>query len=235
MDSRNNRALLPFAPPPPEFEDLLEGENYQALAAVRRMVEGDGAFCSLYVWGKTGCGKTHLLQVAAANMRRQNRAAFYAGRGENIPPPMPGLLAADDIGQIPPDNRTVFFDWQNKLCPGVARYCILAAGDAPPPMLDIGGEIAARLSAGLVFRLREITETEKRQALARYARRRGFDLPEAVGDLFLTCLPRDMTSLAAALADLDGFLLARQKPLTLRLARQWINNRPPTLFGKTGE
>ena len=232
MDSRDS-VLLPFTPPPPEFEDLLEGENYQALAAVRRMVGGDGAFSSLYVWGKTGCGKTHLLQVAVANMRRQNRSAFYAGGGE-IPPPMPGLLAADDIGRIPKDRRAIFFDWQNKLHPGASRYCILASGDAPPPSLDIGGEIAARLSAGLVFRLREITEDEKRQALSRYARRRGFTLPEEVGDLFLTCLPRDMTSLAAALADLDGFLLARQKPLTLRLARRWLANRPPTLkgFGK---
>ncbi|MBE8157921.1 MAG: hypothetical protein HAW59_00780 [Betaproteobacteria bacterium] len=231
MESRNNPVLLPFTPPPPEFEDLLEGENYQALAAVRRLVGGDGAFSSLYVWGKTGCGKTHVLQVAVVNMRRQNRSAFYAGGGE-IPPPMPGLLAADDIGRLSENNRAALFDWQNKLLPGGARYSVLASGNAPPARMDVGDEIAARLAAGLVFRLREITETEKRQALARYARRRGFALPAPVCDLFLTCLPRDMTSLAAALADLDGFLLARQKPLTMRLAREWLNNRPASLFRK---
>ena len=223
--------MLPFAPPPPEFEDLLEGENYQALSAVRRMVGGDGAFSSVYVWGKAGCGKTHLLQVAVANMRRNNRPAFYAGgkRGGEIPPPMPGLLAADDVESFSANGRAVFFDWQNRLRPGGSRYCVLASGEAPPPQTDVGGEIAARLSAGLVFRLREIGEEEKRRAMARCARRRGFALPESVADLFLTCLPRDMTSLAAALADLDGFLLARQKPLTLRQARRWLNNRPPSL------
>ncbi|MGI9307361.1 MAG: HdaA/DnaA family protein [Gammaproteobacteria bacterium] len=231
MDGRRSPATLPFAPPPPEFEDLLEGENYQAVSAVRRMLGGDAGASSVYVWGRRGCGKTHLLRTAAANMRREKRAAFYAGGGEEIPPPMPGLLAADDIGDMAGEARLFFFDWQNKLKPDDPRYAILAAGGAPPVQTGIGEEIAARLSAGLVFQLREITEAEKRRALEKYARRRGFALPESVSGMFLARLPRDMTSLIAALADLDNFLLARQKPLTMPLARKWLQSRPPPFFG----
>ena len=226
MDARFNTSPLPFAPPPPEFDDFIEGENRQILMAARALDDNDAPSPSLYVWG--GGGKTHLLRMIVA-MARPRRAAFYVGAEQAIPPPVPGLLAADDIDNMSEEKRLSLMDWQNKISPG-GSYRILAAGNSPPDDAGLGEEIAARLSAGLVFRLRDISEEEKKRALSGYARRRGFVLPDEVIDLFLTRLPRDMTSLTAALADLDGFLLPRQKPLTLSQARQWLRGRSPALF-----
>ena len=224
MDVRPDTPPLPFAPPPPDFDDLVEGENRDILAAARALAAGDAVASSLYIWG--GGGKTALLRTTAAGAQRHSRG-FYVGGDSDIPPPMPALLAADDIHLISENNRLLLFDWHNKIRPG-ANYRILAAADAPPSYIGIGEEIAARFYAGLVFRLREISESEKRRALSRYARRRGFVLPEQVINFLLSRLPRDMPSLTAAVADLDAFLLARAMPLNAQSAGKWWRRRVAT-------
>lgn len=228
MDTAHNSNILPFAAPP-EFDEFITGENRHAWAAVRALVNNERvAAAAVYVWGHAGCGKTHLLRAATA-ASRQRQPTFFVGGGHPLPPLMPGLLITDDITEAAGDQRLLLFDWLNKISCN-RQYRILAAAATPPSAACLGEEIAARFNAGLVFRLREISEAEKRQVLVRYARRRAFVLPESVLHLFLTRLPRDMTSLTAALADLDGFLLARQKPLTLPLARQWLRKKTPSLF-----
>ena len=230
MDAPNGLAPLPF-PPPPVFDDFIQGENHRPLAALRLLTQGRGLASSVYLFGRGGCGKTHLLRLAAAQAKQRGMPAFYVGKGGTIPPPMPGLLAADNIDEMPPAARLLLFDWQNRLRPG-APYRIVCAGRLPPQNMatKAGEEIAARLSAGLSFCIREISEDEKRRALSAYARRRGFALPEGVAALFLSRLPRDMASLMSALSALDCFLLARQKPLTLPLARLWLHYHSPALF-----
>ena len=225
MDVRLNVAPLPF--PPPEFDDFIEGENNQLLAAGRELANGGGLASSLYVWGGDGCGKTHFLRMLVSQARLNGNVFFISD--EAIPSPMPALLVVDDIHDLSANNRLLLFDWQNKIKPD-KKYRIVASGNVPPKNLPLGAEINARLAAGLVFCLREIPEKQKRQALMNYAKRRGFDLPEAVINIFLTRLPRDMSSLTAALASLDNFLLAQQKPLTLPLVRLWLRQSIPSLF-----
>ena len=226
MGTTHNPVTLPFAPPP-EFDDFIAGENHSALAAVAALINNESTTPTVYVWGHAGCGKTHLLRTAAADSRPQ-QPTFFVGGSHDLPPLMPGLLIADDIAHAVADKRLLLFDWLNKTAPD-QKYRILAAANAPPAAAGLGEEIAARFTAGLVFRLREISPPEKKQVLVRYARRRGFSLPEPVMDLFLTRLPRDMTSLTAALRDLDKFLLVQQKPLTTPMARQWLREHTDTL------
>ncbi|MDM5148143.1 DnaA/Hda family protein [Candidatus Persebacteraceae bacterium Df01] len=216
--------LLPFAPPPPEFDDFVEGENRQALRAVRALINNQSSTQSVYLWGGGGCGKTYLLRVAVTAARRNGGRAFFCAGDVDIPPPMPGFLATDDIHLLNATSALSLFDWFNVLRQD-SGYYILASGDAPVNQItSIGSELAARLAAGLVFHLRELSDDEKGRALARYAERRGFVLPQGVSALFLTRLPRDMTSLITALVDLDHFLLNKQKPLTLSLAHQWLKH-----------
>ena len=217
---------LRFAPPPPAFDDLIAGDNCEILSAARALAKGDSAALSLYIWG--GGGKTALLR-AAATTARKTMSAFYVGGGRDIPPPMPGFLAADDVEKLSAENRLLLFDWQNKIRPG-ANYRIFAAASSPPTKAGLGEEIAARFCAGLVFRLRDISESDKRQALKKFARRRGFSPPERVLNLLLSRLPRDMTSLTFALSDLDEFLLAREMPLTSQSANKWLRLRLAGLF-----
>ena len=223
---------LPFPLPPPAFDDFVEGENREALIAVQALADGKSLTPAVYVWGRAGSGKTHLLQATVARARRGGRHAFFISDGP-MPPPMPGLLAVDNIEQMNTAAHLQLFDWLNHLKTD-NNYAALGSGSAPPLALQdsLGEELATRWSAGLVFQLRELSENEKCRALGRYAERRGFALPDVVVALLMTRLPRDMTSLISALASLDEFLLAQQKPLTLSQARQWLQQwlATPTLF-----
>jgi len=63
---------------------------------------------------------------------------------------------------------------------------------------------------------------DKAAALAAYARERGFRLSDDVVRYLLAHGRRDMTSLVATLAALDGHSLATQRSITVPLLREWL-------------
>ena len=218
---------IAFPPPPPQLADFVSAGNEEALRAVQSLAAGESADNSLYLWGEPGCGKTHLLHAAAAAARKDGKRVFMPKNGD-MPPPVAALLIVDDVQLLGEDAQIALFDWHNRAVQKGGSL-LLAAGVVPPPQLPLRGELAARLSGGLVFRLRALGDGDKRRALAAFAGRHYFNLPPQVADLLLTRLPRDMAGLTAALADLDSFMLAEQKPLTLRRAHSWLASyRPPS-------
>lgn len=221
-----------FPPRPPVLADFVSAGNEQALRAVRMLTEKETPQeTSLYLWGANGCGKTHLLHAAAAAARENGMRVFFPREGE-VPPPVCAMLVIDDVQKLGGEAQIALFDWHNRAAQK-GGSALLAAGDSPPPELNnVREELSARLSGGLVFRLRALSDADKRRALARFARRRYFALSQDVAELLLTRLPRDMAALTAALADLDSFLLAEQKPLTARRAGAWLASYrpPPSLF-----
>ncbi|MBS0320055.1 MAG: DnaA regulatory inactivator Hda, partial [Proteobacteria bacterium] len=60
-----------------------------------------------------------------------------------------------------------------------------------------------------------------------HARARGLALPDDVVHWLLTHAPRDMSALVATLEALDRYSLARGRPVTLPLAREWMLSTPP--------
>ena len=52
-------------PPQPTLENFVVGPNAEVLAQVRALLAGQSAERFVYLWGGTGCGKTHLLQAVA--------------------------------------------------------------------------------------------------------------------------------------------------------------------------
>ena len=220
-----------FPPPPPALEDFVAVGNEEALSAVQAVAKGEPEENSLYLWGEPGSGKTHLLRATAIAARKNGKRVFFPRHGE-MPPPVSALLIMDDVQKLHDDEQIALFDWHNRAAQKGGSL-LLAAGDAPPSRLqNVRDELAARLAGGLVFRLRSLGDSDKRTALNHFAQRHYFSLPEEVADLLLTRLPRDMAGLTAALADLDSFMLAEQKPLTLRRAGAWLSSYrpPPTLF-----
>ena len=220
------KTTIPFSPPPPSLEDFIGGENSEAVGAITALAEGR-LNEHLYIWGESGSGKTHLLRAAATCARQLKRASFFAANGE-IPPPLAGFLAVDDVEKLDTASQITLFDWHNHIAAnGHAQSAdnnisILTAGGAPPHTLPLRKELATRLAGGLVFRINGQSDTEKRLTLERFANRRSFSLPPEVCDLLLTRLPRDIAGLTSALDDLDTFLLNEQKPLNLRQARLWL-------------
>lgn len=184
--------------PPPRFANFVAGANGEALAAVQALASGALEEAIVYLWGEPSSGRTHLLRAAAA---------------EN-----PHLVVADDVETLDTLAQQRLFVAINEAREGAAR--VLAAGSAPPAQLALREDLRTRLAWGLVYQLARLSDQDKRAHLRSAARARGLDLPDEVADYLFARLPRDLPSLNAVLDLLDRLSLAKQRPLTVPLARE---------------
>ena len=225
--------VLPFtSSEEPVLSDFIIGKNDDLLCAVRALAQGKLSDTSLYIWGEASVGKSCLLRAANRYARELGVDTYHAVSTprmmDTVPPPLDGLLVVDDVDSLPLSAQATLLDWHNHAACRQRQY-LLAAGSVAAERLPVMDALKTRLAGGLVFRLRQLDDSEKQKALAACAARRGFDLPPAIGNLLLSRLPRNMHSLDAALAELDAFLLARQKPLTVRQVNDWLASRLLTL------
>jgi DnaA family protein len=206
-------ALDLLQPAAPTLENFVVGRNAEAVAALRRLAAGGAGERIVYLWGETGCGRSHLLQALAASP---------AARPWPVQAPdSPGLTLVDEVEQLDPQAQIGLFNRLNAVRARADAACV-AAGSVPPGQLPLREDLRTRLAWGLVYQLRPLADAEKAEALRVHAAARGLAVgPEVIGYL-LTHLPRDMRTLAAALDALDGFALALKRPLTVPLVRQWL-------------
>ncbi|MGQ0653199.1 MAG: HdaA/DnaA family protein [Betaproteobacteria bacterium] len=190
--------LTPLAEP--SFDNYIAGPNAEALERVRALAEGRLAEPVLYLWGESGSGRSHLLGAA-------RRAS-------------PRLVVADDVEELSAQAQHALFVAINAARDGAPA--VLAAGARPPALLALREDVRTRLAWGLVYELRPLDDADKARHLKADAERRGLRLSDEVVDYLLARLPRSLASLRAVLERLDRFSLARQRPITVPLVREWL-------------
>ena len=204
-------ALDLLHPPRPTLDNFVPGRNGEALAAVRALADGAGPQF-VYLWGAPGCGRTHLLSAVAT-----------------VASTVPGFsverlrYALDDVQLLSDAEQARLFVLVNEIRNAPAAR-LIAAGSEPPAALALREDLRTRLAWGLVYQLYPLSDSEKSAALAQQATARGMPLAPDVPDWLLAHLPRDMRTLAAALDALDAFALARQRGVTVTLAREWMQS-----------
>lgn len=214
---------------PPSFANFLPGENEEAIAALRRYAHGDLADVVVVLWGVAGAGKTHLLRASVSLVQSLGRSAvFVADPGAlNAQDPEQvathALVAIDHVGVADAAAQARLFTLFNALAARSGR--LLAAADSPPALLGLREDLRTRLSWGLVFEVRALSDAQKPAALAAYAQRRGIRLPADVVDYLLAHGRRDMGALIATLGALDRLSLATKRPITVPLVRDWLQRR----------
>src|SRR5688572_9228539 len=114
--------LVPVAEP--SLGNYIAGPNAEALERVRALAEGRLAEPVLYLWGESGCGRSHLLAAAA----RAN----------------PALIVADDAERLSPDRQHALFVAINAARDGGPS--VLAAGARPPASLALREDVRTRLA-----------------------------------------------------------------------------------------
>src|SRR5258706_7062868 len=179
--------LLDFTQAPaPTFENYVHGGNAELAHALAAAVNGELAERVLYVWGERGAGKTHLLKAfCAAGAAR--RARFVAGADFQASDAQ-GILAIDDIEQLPPARQVDLFNAFNERAFG---FLLVSAGAAPRDVA-LRRDLATRLATGLTYRVLPLSDEEKGAALAAHARARGFPLADEVTSSRLNHSRRDM-------------------------------------------
>lgn len=219
MTTPRQLALDLLRPPAPTLANFVPGRNAEALAVLARLARGGPGERIVYLWGETGCGRTHLLQaLAGAGAARHWRA--------DQPPEAPGLTLVDDVDRLDETGQVALFNRLNAVRARADCAC-LAAGGAAPAQLALREDLRTRLAWGLVYQLQPLSDDEKVAALRAQAAGRGVTIADEVIPFLLSHLPRDMRTLSAALDALDAYALARQRPLTVPLARQWLAGDGP--------
>ncbi len=203
--------LMPEASP--RLDNFVAGGNGDALTGLAAWLAPESREPSLFLWGETGSGKTHLLRASEA---------FYTDAAGN--PDLDrieerqALHAVDNVEALSTAGQIALFNLFNRLRASGGR--LLTAASQPPLQLTLREDLRTRLGSGLIYRLRPLTDSEKIDALSTQAMARGLRLPPDALPYLLARAPRDMRSLTAFLAALDRYSLEHKRAITLPLLRE---------------
>jgi len=205
------------------FSSFVAGDNgelYERLTSVPA-----SANC-VWIWGRPGSGKTHLLQAAcAAAGERGETAAYFDLAAGLVPDVLDGIEAVavaclDGLEFVSADAgwNAALFRLHTLLQDSRGRL-VVASGAAPATLPFALPDLRSRLLAADVFQLHELGDEGLVDALQRRAAQRGLELSDDAAAYLLHRLPRDMHTLCRVLDRLDDASLAAQRRLTLPFLR----------------
>lgn len=216
-----------------DFESFVIGDNDEAVAALASIAKNRGENFS-FVWGKRGCGKSHLLQATVRLAGTLDQTSAYLPMSmiaELSTEALQGLeqlslICLDDIQLIAgrPDWEEALFHLFNRLRESGSRFIV--AADQPPMALPIElPDLLSRLTWGPCYQLVELDDRGRLQALIQAAERHGMSMSEETGRFLLHRMPRDMHSLMSLVERLDQHSLAAQRRLTIPFVREALTKR----------
>ena len=197
--------------PAPTFANFVTGANAELAHALEAAIGRAFPDRVVYVWGESAAGKSHLLKAFV----NSTKGAQYAAAKDLRDDQMRGVLAVDDVHQLPEDRQVALFNAFNER----AFDFLLVAANASPRDVPIRRDLATRLATGLTYRVAALTDAEKGAALRAHAKSRGFAIPEDVTAYLMTHARRDMGSLIGALDSLDKYSLETGRAITVPLLK----------------
>ena len=214
--------LLDIAPPPqPTLENFVIGPNAEVLAQLRALLSGQSHERFVYLWGGTGCGKSHLLQALAAAAQPWRVSLGLCSEDEAA---ACDLILVDDVLNLDAAGQSRLFNIMNRLRDGSGL--LVVTGPFAPIHLKIRQDLSSRLAQCLVFQVKCLSDEDKAEALMTHARGRGFTLPMDVAAYLLKHWRRDIPALLAVLDALDRYSLEVKRPVTVPLTREVLAQLP---------
>jgi DnaA family protein len=210
-------------PPPPTLDNFVAGDNREALAAARALLDPGAAPARfLYLWGPPSSGRSHLLR-ALAGARPPGQARLLGPddpESRFVHDPAVGLWLLDDCDRLDPARQAAAFHLFNAV-QADAGAALASAGAQPPAQLPLIPELATRLGWGLVLQLRRLSDADGAHALEAMLAERGLLAGADVVAWLMTHAPRDLGSLRALVDAIDAYALARKRAVTVPLLRDF--------------
>jgi DnaA family protein len=206
------------------FASFVAGANAQACAALQGARPQSAPV--VWLWGRAGTGKSHLLQAACAAAGERGEAAAYVDLALAPSSEMLdgcdalALVCLDELDAVAaePAWNAAIFRLHTLLQDGSGR--LLIASTAPPAGLGLTlPDLRSRLLAADIYQLTELDEAGQCDALRLRAASRGLELSEEAALYLVHRVPRDMHSLFGVLDQLDEASLAAQRRLTVPFLR----------------
>ena len=214
----------------PSLSNFVAGANRDLLAHLRGMT-GDEPGASVYLWGDSGSGRTHLLRALAAESKARGLYLEVDQINFTLPDTLIGALEAthaklwlfDDIHLLEPEAQGALFRAINL---AQARgITVVAAGNSAPRMLPLREDLRTRIGQMLPFCIQPLHDDDRIELLQAHAAARGMKVEQEVFDYLLRHGRRDIRSLLGILDLLDEHSLTRQRPVTLPLLREVMQTR----------
>ncbi|NNE38064.1 MAG: DnaA regulatory inactivator Hda [Gammaproteobacteria bacterium] len=214
------------------FSNYIAGNNQHVLNNLIQYInEGKSGF--LYLWGKTGTGKSHLLHASCVEAAQINKKPVYLPLSEFremqsdifLSMENQDLVCIDDINSI--ENNIAweksFFNLYNQL-QEKQKLLIVTATTSPSGSAFELADIKSRLASGIIYHLVDLDDKQRLIVVKERARQRGFELSTEVLDYLGSRVARDLNSLLSWLDRLDEASLVTKRKITVPLIRKLLNN-----------
>lgn len=214
------------------FETFYPGPNAAVLAAIKHAAT-EPARQVAWFWGRSGSGRSHLLQAAVAAAAATDAACAWLPLGEEsgiVPGMLEGmgqldLLCVDDIDTVAgqADWERALFGVFEDLRANNGRLLVTAAAPPADVAFDLP-DLASRLASGPIWKLQTLDDEELLTALRLRSEWRGLDLPEETARFLLRRIERSSGAVFALLDRLDQAALSQQRRLTVPFVKSVIES-----------
>ena len=196
-----DQLLLNIHPPSiKSLENFVIGDNFEAISVIKKFTT-DKNLQFFYLWGVQGSGKSHLSSVVKNN----------------------NILVIEDIESMSDIEQIQAFSIFNN-CKENGKKLFITGSNSPNNM-GLRRELASRLSWGIVYQIKALTDNEKKLALLNHSKQKGMSSNVKVIEYCMKNLKRDLHYLIATLDALDNWSLKTKKPMTIPLLKKLLETK----------
>ena len=209
------------------FDAFYSGVNEEVVAHLQHIFISHEV--QIFLWGREGSGKSHLLKAACHKANYLKKTAFYFSLdSENLPPytMLHGLenldlVCFDNIEQIAGNADwekafVYFFNMHREN----NKLLILSASCSPKYLAMQVSDLKTRMAWGLTLKLKSLSDEQRLNALIYKADVLGFEIPANVGKFLLIRYARDLPSIWRLLNKIEQATLIAQRKLTIPFLKQ---------------
>ena len=195
-----DQLLLNIHPPSiKSLENFVIGDNFEAISIIKKFTT-DKNLQFFYLWGVQGSGKSHLSSVVKNN----------------------NILVIEDIESMSDIEQIQAFSIFNN-CKENGKKLFITGSNSPNNM-GLRSDLASRLSWGIVYQIKALTDNEKKLALLNHSKQKGMSSNVKVIEYCMKNLKRDLHYLIATLDALDNWSLKTKKPMTIPLLKKLLES-----------
>ena len=182
------------------LENFVIGDNFEAISVIKKFTT-DKNLQFFYLWGVQGSGKSHLSSVVKNN----------------------NILVIEDIESMSDIEQIQAFSIFNN-CKENGKKLFITGSNSPNNM-GLRSDLASRLSWGIVYQIKALTDNEKKLALLNHSKQKGMSSNVKVIEYCMKNLKRDLHYLIATLDALDNWSLKTKKPMTIPLLKKLLETK----------